>query len=154
MRWKNVARCPNGNGKPDSMSQCGNFLLAEPSNQANEMMTPCQPSASNSRTSIGRASSPQLLKAMVRGRRCSGVSQGSTHSMRRTENRLTRISIGIVSLFLVCHVWRLIPTLYEAIFSEDLVLDEWPYWLIHIYHLSHTLIVFNSAVNFLVYVVG
>ena len=70
------------------------------------------------------------------------------------ENRLTRISLGIVYLFIVCHIWRLIPTVYEAFFSKDgTVLSAWPKWLFHVYHLSHTLIVFNSAVNFILYVV-
>ena len=70
------------------------------------------------------------------------------------ENRLTRISLGIVYLFIICHVWRLIPTVYEALFSEDgTVITNWPKWLLHVYHLSHTLIVFNSAVNFILYVV-
>ena len=72
-----------------------------------------------------------------------------------TENRLTRISLGIVYLFIFCHIWRLIPTVYEALFSEDgTVLSNWPKWLFHVYHLSHTLIVFNSAANFILYVVG
>lgn len=79
---------------------------------------------------------------------------GSSGSlMRRQENRLTRISLSIVSLFVACHVWRLIPTVYEAFFSEDTVLEDWPRWLVHVNHLSHTLIVFNSSVNFLLYVV-
>ena len=70
------------------------------------------------------------------------------------ENRLTRISLGIVYLFIVCHIWRLIPTVYEALYSEDgTVISKWPKWLFHVYHLSHTLIVFNSAVNFILYVV-
>ena len=47
-----------------------------------------------------------------------------------TENRLTRISLGIVYLFIFCHIWRLIPTVYEALFSEDgTVLSNWPKWL-------------------------
>ena len=74
--------------------------------------------------------------------------------LRKQENRLTRISLSIVSLFIVCHVWRLVPTAYEALFSQDgTVLTEWPDWLKHVHDLSHTLIVFNSAVNFLLYVV-
>ena len=78
----------------------------------------------------------------------------STSVMRKQENRLTRISIGIVSLYIICHIWRILPTAYEALYSEDgTVLSHWPTWLIHVYHLSHTLIVTNSAINFLLYVV-
>ena len=36
----------------------------------------------------------------------------------KKESRLTRISISIVWLFIVCHVWKLVPTIYELIYSE------------------------------------
>eukprot|EP00093_Oithona_nana_P006534 06534.XXX_28089_27768_1 [CDS] Oithona nana genome sequencing. len=73
---------------------------------------------------------------------------------RKKENRLTRISLSIVWLFIICHVWKLIPTIYELIYSENgLELPNWPSWLVTIKHLSHTLIAFNSAVNFLIYAI-
>ena len=90
---------------------------------------------------------------------------------RKKENRLTRISLSIVWLFIICHVWKLIPTIYELIYSEvkkftifekithwfffqnGLELPNWPSWLVTIKHLSHTLIAFNSAVNFLIYAI-
>ncbi|XP_059084165.1 uncharacterized protein LOC131881343 [Tigriopus californicus] len=82
------------------------------------------------------------------------ASRKASSLMRRQENRLTRISLSIVSLFVLCHIWRLIPTAYEAFFSVNgTVLNQWPVWLLHIHHLSHTLIVLNSSVNFLLYVV-
>ena len=85
---------------------------------------------------------------------CLNISNEQNKTKISVENRLTRISLGIVYLFIVCHIWRLIPTVYEAFFSKDgTVLSEWPKWLFHVYHLSHTLIVFNSAVNFILYVV-
>ena len=95
--------------------------------------------------------------ARLRQRRSSSqqtyIAQSNT-LMRKQENRLTRISIGIVSLYIICHIWRILPTAYEALYSEDgTVLSHWPQWLIHVYHLSHTLIVTNSAINFLLYVV-
>ena len=37
---------------------------------------------------------------------------------RKKESRLTRISLSIVWLFIICHVWKLIPTVYELIYSE------------------------------------
>ena len=36
-------------------------------------------------------------------------------TMHATENRLTRISLVIVWMFIFCHVWKLIPTMYEAL---------------------------------------
>ena len=38
--------------------------------------------------------------------------------LRKKEGRLTRISICIVWLFIICHVWKLIPTVYELLYSE------------------------------------
>ena len=85
---------------------------------------------------------------------CLNIKNDNNRTKISVENRLTRISLGIVYLFIVCHIWRLIPTVYEAFFSKDgTVLSAWPKWLFHVYHLSHTLIVFNSAVNFILYVV-
>ncbi len=100
-----------------------------------------------------RASSDQQFNRRSNMHRASASSL-----MRKQENRLTRISLSIVSLFVACHVWRLIPTAFEAVrhFSEaegETVLSQWPPWLIHVNHISHTLIVFNSAVNFLLYII-
>lgn len=78
-----------------------------------------------------------------------------TDDMRSRENRLTRISLCIVWLFIFCHVWKLVPTLYEGIYSDNednKSGTKWPHWLTTVNDISHTLIVFNSAVNFLIYV--
>ena len=98
-------------------------------------------------------------------------------SLNKTENRLTRISLAIVWVFIFCHIWKLIPTMYEAVnwFTSsrnevwnnffpwpklwrkniDFLLfqaeESWPNWLRIVNDISHTLIVFNSAVNFLIY---
>ena len=71
--------------------------------------------------------------------------------LRSGEARLTRIALAIVWLFIFCHAWRLIPTIYEALYPNDD--SNYPYWLFHVHGISHCLIVFNSAVNFLLYTV-
>ena len=69
------------------------------------------------------------------------------------EQRLARISTSIVWLFLICHTWRMIPTFYEFWNSDNgLNVLEWPFSLVVIEHISHSLIVLNSAINFLIYV--
>lgn len=76
-------------------------------------------------------------------------------SKNEGERRLTRISISIVWLFLFCHMWKLIPTMYEAVacFESDVALvTSWPRWVVVVHDVSHALITANSAVNFLVYV--
>ena len=70
--------------------------------------------------------------------------------LRSGEARLTRIALAIVWLFIFCHAWRLIPTIYEAVYPNY---SPVPNWLFHVHGISHSLIVFNSAVNFLLYTV-
>ncbi len=89
-----------------------------------------------------------------RGVAIDGASFVSTgrRGMHDQEKRLARISILIVWLFLACHSWKAVPTAYEWAHSENgLNVDSWPDWLEVIEHLSHTLIVFNSTTNFLIY---
>ena len=68
---------------------------------------------------------------------------------RRRENRLTRISLAIVWLFLFCHIWKIIPSAYEMAIGP---VRAGPAWMEHIQQVSHGLIVLNSSVNFLIYV--
>ena len=111
-----------------------------------------QSEATNKRTRIKRMLREEGTK--TNSQICLNITNDQNKTKISVENRLTRISLGIVYLFIVCHIWRLIPTVYEAFFSKDgTVLSAWPKWLFHVYHLSHTLIVFNSAVNFILYVV-
>ena len=118
------------------------------------------------RTGNGRrhvTCSTKLQVQHMNSRKISGSSNStslqnftSSHNLqsRKQEDRLSRISVGIVSLYIICHIWRIVPTAYEAIYSEEgFLLSKWPTWLIHIYHLSHLLIVTNSSINFLIYVV-
>ena len=67
---------------------------------------------------------------------------------------LARISCFIVWFFLFCHVWKLIPTAFEAGSSQDgLFHQDWPTWVLVVENLSHLLITINSTVNFLIYVI-
>ena len=51
-----------------------------------------------------------------RGRRDSVASYENL--MKKKESRLTRIAISIVWLFIFCHSWKLVPTVYELVYSE------------------------------------
>lgn len=76
------------------------------------------------------------------------------HSERVQEQKLARISCFIVWFFLFCHVWKLIPTAFEAGSSEDgLFHQDWPTWVLIMENLSHLFITINSTVNFLIYVI-
>ena len=74
-------------------------------------------------------------------------SRESVGVLRRGEARITRIALAIVWLFIFCHMWRLIPNAYEFFFKPE----KDPDWLLYMIGISHTLIVFNSAVNVLLY---
>ena len=43
------------------------------------------------------------------------MKQNTSYGLNKTENRLTRISLVIVWMFIFCYIWKLIPTMYEAI---------------------------------------
>merc|ERR1711974_133079 len=45
--------------------------------------------------------------------------QNYANLLKKRESRLTRISISIVWLFIFCHIWKLVPTFYELLYSED-----------------------------------
>ena len=70
--------------------------------------------------------------------------QSYENLLRKKESRLTRISICIVWLFILCHVWKLIPTVYELLYSEVKI---WYVIIKVIESLGMNLIV--SAINFL-----
>jgi hypothetical protein len=64
----------------------------------------------------------------------------------------SRISIFIVWLFIFSHSWKLIPTVYEAVASDNgLDHDDWPFLVLLAEHVSHLMITTNSAINFLIY---
>ena len=107
---------------------------------------PDQPS--NVGTDVTQADTPRLV-------RHGGFRNGyRSRQPNAQEARLTRISLSIICLYLICHIWKLIPTFYEA-FNGDVEnpLPAWPEWLNVIKNLSHVLVVFNSAVNFLLYLI-
>lgn len=101
----------------------------------------------------GDQQSPDRSSCQNNGRRVSlgdvQLRRSNSPVCRRRESRLTRISLAIVWLFLFCHIWKLIPTAYEVMYGGD----KYPYSMYFIRHLSHALIVLNSSVNFLIYVV-
>lgn len=90
-------------------------------------------------------SMPVLNKVQC-GPRCMH-SQDTIGVLRRGEARITRIAMAIVWLFIFCHMWRLIPNAYELFFEPEVD----PVWILYMIKISHTLIVFNSAVNVLLY---
>ena len=56
----------------------------------------------------------------------------------------------IVWIFVACHIWRIVPTVYEAYYGRGVNL---PVWLHYVIMVSHLFIVVNSTLNFLIYLI-
>ena len=63
---------------------------------------------------------------------------------------MTRASIAIVWMSIGCHIWRMVPNIYEAIYPDAGIGDH-PIWLAYFSMASHILLALNSSVNFLIY---
>merc|ERR1712154_226411 len=76
-----------------------------------------------------------------------------TKMFSKSEKSMTRASIAIVWLFIFCHIWRMVPNIYEAIYPEypDAAPGHSPVWLHYFSLASHILILLNSSINFLIY---
>ena len=59
---------------------------------------------------------------------------------------LAKVSLAIVFVFILCHTFKWIPNVYEVMYPDD-----WPNWIKIITHFSHLALVFNSSVNFYIY---
>lgn len=84
------------------------------------------------------------------------VRHGNGRIGRKEDRRLTMISFYIMFMYVVTHIWKLIPNCYDAIYGydegTDAILPEWPKWLNVIKDVSHIMVVCNSACNFLPYI--
>jgi len=71
------------------------------------------------------------------------------------EKRLTRISIAIVVIYILCHIWKLPLSISEAWYSIafDTTQVTWKdyNWYNIVHDISHGLILANSAFNFILY---
>ena len=75
-----------------------------------------------------------------------------TRRLKTNEIVLSRVSLIISLVFIVCHSIRWIPNIYELIQRiQDTPDVVWPDWIETFTHLSHLLTVFNASVNFYIY---
>jgi len=135
----NQHQMPTIFNRPQSMMNLSmnNHNILSNSNASPVLTTP------NSK--IQEQSSPKIMEL-------NALNHNVEHSNAQ-EQRLARISTSIVWLFILCHVWRMIPTIYECLNSDNgLEVAVWPTALDVIEHISHSLILTNSAINFLIYV--
>ena len=69
----------------------------------------------------------------------------------KNEKTLTRISVYIVWMFLGSHVWKIGPNIYEVFHMDDD--SKWPRWMDYFCLVSHLMLVANSSLNFLMYLI-
>ena len=69
------------------------------------------------------------------------------------EKRLTRISIAITIIYILCHMWKIPPSIYEAWYSitTNTIYVNHTVWWDMVNDISHLLILANSAFNFIFY---
>ena len=68
-------------------------------------------------------------------------------NQRRREIVLAKVSLAIVFVFILCHSLKWISTVYELFYPPT----EWPPWVKIFFHFSRLALVFNSSVNFYIY---
>ena len=76
---------------------------------------------------------------------------------RNQENEAARILIGIVAVFLICHVLRVTTDFYEMIYIEDITScykrgkDGVHLWVHVVNEFSSAMVTLNSSVNMIIY---
>ncbi|XP_059096177.1 G-protein coupled receptor daf-37-like isoform X2 [Tigriopus californicus] len=103
------------------------------------------------RPTLQRRASSLLLRNFGSSRNSDQPQQNLRRScenvLRKREARITRASIAITIMFVICHVPRCIPNVMEILRPE-----ESPKWIPIMININHLLISVNSAFNFLFYV--
>jgi len=74
-------------------------------------------------------------------------SHGGENILRKREARITKASIAITIMFVICHTPRVVPNVMEVALEQD----AFPKWLPLLVSFNHLLITINSSFNFLFY---
>nr|XP_040563744.1 G-protein coupled receptor daf-37-like [Lepeophtheirus salmonis] len=77
---------------------------------------------------------------------------------RKHEDNLATVFLGIVGVFLICHIPRIVLSLHETVVIHDILQCDqmnagnyMPYWVYILTYISHLLLVVNSSVNSIIY---
>ena len=77
-----------------------------------------------------------------------------TKRLKTNEIVLSKVSLIISLVFIICHSIRFVPNIYELILrmkANDDQYVHWPDWVDCFTYFSHLLTVFNASVNFYIY---
>ena len=139
-------RSPRSSGNVRSK----HFSLLVTSSKANNNVTLQHQSLSTPVPTVSRSASAVSATCSIP----SNYGERNVSEPSAEEKRLTRIAIVLVGTYIFCHMWKLLPSIYEAwycVSQETTEVKNWPEWLANINSLSHLVIVANSAFNFLLY---
>ena len=82
---------------------------------------------------------------------CSFLTDEQEASRRRRNRGITLMLIGIIVLFIVCHVGEIFISLYEMLDLLDGKRSTFPTWATNVVVTNHLLVVINSSLNFIIY---
>ena len=75
-----------------------------------------------------------------------------TKRLKTNEIMLSKVSLIISLVFIICHSIRFVPNIYELISRiQDNQFVPWPDWIECFTYMSHLLTVFSASVNFYIY---
>ena len=79
------------------------------------------------------------------------LSSSQDRARRRRNQTITLVLIGIIVLFLICHIGEVAISIYELADLLDGERTAFPVWANTIVIVNHLLIVMNSSLNFVIY---
>ena len=79
------------------------------------------------------------------------LSSSQDRARRRRNQTITLVLIGIIVLFLICHIGEVAISIYELADLLDGERTAFPVWANTVVIVNHLLIVMNSSLNFVIY---
>ncbi|XP_040567083.1 FMRFamide receptor isoform X1 [Lepeophtheirus salmonis] len=98
-----------------------------------------------------------IKQRQIRRRQSTSQVTINHQARRRQEDNLAVVFMGIVGVFLLCHILRIFINLHEmlvirpAMECREAKLPAFPFWVLVTTVFSHLLLVFNSSTNMIIY---
>ena len=98
-----------------------------------------------------RYSSYLIYRKMRSSANNASLSSSQDRARRRRNQTITLVLIGIIVLFLICHIGEVAISIYELADLLDGERTAFPVWANTVVIVNHLLIVMNSSLNFVIY---
>ena len=96
-------------------------------------------------------SSVLIYRQMVVATRSISFSDSQDQLRKRRNRNITFVLIGIIVLFLCCHIGEIAISIYELTDLLDGERSDFPMWAKNVVTMNHLLVVINSSLNFVIY---